>query len=52
VTRLSLFKSSYTKKRKDEVWKEFNPFIGSTAFKFHPYSDRPLKEYKPKMQVA
>jgi hypothetical protein len=33
------------KKRKPEVWKEFNPFISSRALKFHPYSGRPFKVY-------
>jgi len=40
------------KKRKAEVWKKFNPFIGSRAFKFHPYSGRPFKECKSKMQAV
>jgi len=51
VKRLSLFKSSHTKKRKAEVWKGFNPFIGSRAFKFHLYSGRIFKECKSKKQV-
>jgi len=40
------------KKRKPEEWKEFNPFIGSRALKFYPYSGKLFKEYKSKMQVV
>lgn len=29
-----------------------NPFAGSGAFKFHPYSNRRFKEYKSKMQAV